>query len=127
MIDLDHLEKGSAAHEETVAALIAHLSRQNIEVRSHARNAPRFDAGWSRGNDVFIAEVKSLTGASEDQQIRLGIGQILDYAHQLTTMKSVVRVQPVLVLEKRPSSDRWQSVAKQSGIRLTWGPDYPGC
>jgi hypothetical protein len=127
MIDLDDLERGSAAHEDTVAALIAHLGRQNIEARSHARNAPRFDAGWSRGDDVFIAEVKSLTGAAEDQQIRLGIGQILDYAHQLTTMRSFGRVQPVLVLEKKPSSDRWRSVAKESGILLTWGPDFPGC
>lgn len=127
MVDLNNLEKGSAAHEETVAALISHLSHQDIEVRSYARNAPRFDAGWSRGSDVFIAEVKSLIGTSEDQQIRLGIGQILDYTHQLKAMRSFGRVQPVLVLEKKPSSNRWQLLAKDNGILLTWGPDFPGC
>ncbi|MGC2996912.1 hypothetical protein ACPF8X_00475 [Streptomyces sp. G35A] len=34
---------------------------------------------------IFMAEVKSLTGTSQDQHIRLGAGQVLDYAHiQLT-------------------------------------------
>jgi hypothetical protein len=126
-LDLDHLDKGTEAHETTIAALIEHLARQQVEVRGHARNAPRFDAGWSRGDEVFIAEVKSLTGASEDQQIRLGIGQILDYAHQLQLAGTDGRVRPVLVLERQPMDPRWISLAEASGIRFTWAPDFAGC
>ncbi|MGW7423651.1 hypothetical protein ACWGJB_27050 [Streptomyces sp. NPDC054813] len=126
-LDLAHLDKGTEAHESTIAALIEHLSRQHIELRAHARNAPRFDAGWSRNDDVFIAEVKSLTGASEDQQIRLGIGQVLDYAHQLQLARKYGRIRPVLVLEKQPTDPRWTSLAEASAILLTWAPDFAGC
>ncbi|WP_328410780.1 hypothetical protein OG542_12830 [Streptomyces violaceus] len=126
-LDLAHLDKGTEAHESTIAALIEYLSRQHIELRAHARNAPRFDAGWSRDDDVFIAEVKSLTGASEDQQIRLGIGQVLDYAHQLQLARTYGRIRPVLVLEKQPTDPRWTSLAEASGILLTWAPGFAGC
>ncbi|MER5668826.1 hypothetical protein [Streptomyces mirabilis] len=124
-LDLSHLDKGTEAHEATVAALIDYLAREQVEARGHARNAPRFDAGWSRGDEVFIAEVKSLTGTSEDQQIRLGIGQILDYAHQLQPTHG--RINPVLVLERQPMNPRWISLAEANGIRLTWAPDFAGC
>ncbi|MDX3613514.1 BRCT domain-containing protein [Streptomyces europaeiscabiei] len=126
-LDLAHLDKGTEAHESTIAALIEHLASQHIELRGHARNAPRFDAGWSRGDDVFIAEVKSLAGAREDQQIRLGIGQVLDYAHQLQLRSTRSRMRPVLVLEKQPTDSRWTSLAEASGILLTWAPDFAGC
>ncbi|MFC5675183.1 hypothetical protein ACFP51_10740 [Streptomyces pratens] len=124
-LDLSHLDKATSAHEATVGALLVHLSGRGVEVRTHAPGAPAFDAGWSRGTDVFIAEVKSLTGAREDQQIRLGIGQVLDYAHQLRTAHPGRRLHPVLVLEKRPVGPRWSSLAQSAGIRLTWAPGFP--
>lgn len=124
-LDMNRLDKATTAHEATVGALLAHLSGQGIEGRTHAPGAPAFDAGWSRGADVFIAEVKSLTGAREDQQIRLGVGQVLDYAHQLRTAHPDRRLRPVLVLEKRPVDSRWSSLARSAGIRLTWAPDFP--
>ncbi|MDB5910580.1 MAG: hypothetical protein JWP34_4694 [Massilia sp.] len=126
-IDLNRLDEGTEAHEATVAALIAYLALKQVEVCTHARNAPRFDAGWSRGEDVFIAEVKSLTDTSEDQQIRLGIGQILDYIHQLQGVRTFGQVRPVLVLEKRPADPRWSSLAEANGILLTWAPEFVGC
>lgn len=126
-LDLDHLDRGTRAHEATIAALIEHLAHQQVEVRGHARSAPRFDAGWSRGDDIFIAEVKSLTGASEDQQIRLGIGQVLDYAHQLQLGRTDIRVCPVLALEMRPTEPRWTSLTEANGILLTWAPVFAGC
>lgn len=124
-LDLNRLDEATAAHEATVGALLGHLSGRGVEVRTHAPGAPAFDAGWSHGTDVFIAEVKSLTGAREDQQIRLGIGQILDYAHQLRTTHPGCRLHPVLVLEKRPVDPRWSPLARSAGIRLTWAPDFP--
>lgn len=126
-LDLAALDKGTEAHESTVAALIAHLARRKVQVCRPARRAPRFDAGWSRDKDVFIAEVKSLTGGREEQQIRLGIGQVLDYAHQMRVAGAHGQVRPVLVLERRPTDPRWASLAEHSGILLTWGPDFPGC
>ncbi|NUK70343.1 hypothetical protein HRW23_28020 [Streptomyces lunaelactis] len=123
-VDLTRLDKATAAHESTIGALIDHLTSQGIEVHSYARNAPRFDAGWSNGTEIFIAEVKSLTGTSEDQQIRLGIGQVLDYAHQLRLVPSGRSVRPVLVLERKPADTRWSSLAEAVGIQLTWAPEF---
>lgn len=126
-LDLSQLDRATFAHEETVTLLIRHLAAQGIEVRGHARGAPRFDAGWSRGDFVYIAEVKSLTGTSEDQQIRLGMGQILDYVHQLAKARTFGDIQPVLVLEKRPKDVRWESLFEARGVLLAWGPSFNGC
>lgn len=126
-IDLNALDEGTEAHEATVAALIRHLAAHGTIARGPARNAPRFDTGWSRDSDVFIAEVKSLSGAVEDQQIRLGIGQIPDYVTQLSATMTTGRILPVLALERKPRSDRWMSLAKNHDILLTWDPDFPGC
>ncbi|MEV0927830.1 hypothetical protein AB0I99_22335 [Streptomyces spongiicola] len=125
-LDLSRLDEGTAVHEATVGALIRHLSRQGIDACGHAPGGPEFDAGWLRGEDVFIAEVKSLTGAREDQQIRLGVGQVLDYAHQLRTAYPRTVTHPVLVLERRPSAARWTTLADSIGLRLTWAPDFGG-
>ncbi|MEV5126071.1 hypothetical protein AB0K49_25255 [Streptomyces decoyicus] len=125
-LDLKRLDEATAVHEATVGALIAHLSRQGIQACRPASGAPGFDAGWSRGEGIFVAEVKSLTGAREDQQIRLGIGQILDYAHQLHGQHPSAVIRPVLVLEKHPSAVRWTALADSVGLRLTWAPDFSG-
>ncbi|MFI9263390.1 hypothetical protein ACIG5C_03310 [Streptomyces werraensis] len=126
-VDLSSLDEGTAAHERTVDALIKHLARRGTQTHAFAKNSPRFDAGWTVGKDIFVAEVKSLTGTSQDQQIRLGIGQVLDYAHQLRTRTGGgSSIRPVLVLEKKPADDRWSSLAQAVGIRLTWAPRFPG-
>ncbi|MFD3436699.1 hypothetical protein ACFWU3_04250 [Streptomyces sp. NPDC058685] len=125
-LDLNRLDEATAVHEATVGALIAHLSRQGIEACTYSSGAPEFDAGWSRGEDIFVAEIKSLTGAREGQQIRLGIGQILDYAHQLRSAHPSTVIHPVLVLEKRPSAARWTALAEGVGLRLTWAPGFSG-
>ncbi|MCF2526107.1 hypothetical protein [Yinghuangia soli] len=127
MVDLDLLDRGTAAHEATIAALIAHLAGRGIKACTHDRNAPRFDIGWAHDDEVFIGEVKSLSGTGEDQQIRLGIGQILDYAHQAQAAGTASCVTPVLVLEKQPASSRWIPLAAAHGILLTWAPEFVGC
>ncbi|MFH9466163.1 hypothetical protein ACH4LT_02520 [Streptomyces clavifer] len=123
-VDLSSLDKATAAHEPTVSVLIAHLASREIKVHTYARNSPKFDAGWVVGTELFIAEVKGLTGTSQDQQIRLGIGQVLDYAHQLRHRGSGHSIRSVLVLEKKPADGRWASFAQAVGIRLPWGPRF---
>jgi hypothetical protein len=76
---------------------------------------------WSNGH---IAEVKSLLGARQDQQIRLGLGQLLDYGYRIP--KGLGRVQPVLVLERRPTSNHWAGLCASHEVCLTWAPDFLG-
>jgi len=49
-----------------------------------------------------MAEVKSLTGTDEAQQIRLGFGQVLDYRAQMARQGTTATA----VLERRPRRDR---------------------
>jgi hypothetical protein len=123
-IDWDRVDAATAAHEQTIRALSAHLGRTGIKARAHWRGGPQFDAGWARDRTVYVAEVKSLRGARQDQQIRLGLGQLLDYVYR--TPKGAGRVAPVLVLERQPAGDHWGGLCAAHGVHLTWAPDFPG-
>lgn len=74
-----------------------------------------------------MVEAKSLTRAHEDQQIRLGIGQLLDYCRTLRTMaqRQFHEVVPVLLLEQQPSDARWDELTPSLGIVMTFAPDFP--
>ena len=124
--DLEALDRGTAAHEQTAARLRDHLSEAPL--MSHGPGAPRFDAAWLPASDpdaVCIAEVKSLTFPTERQQIRLGLGQVLDYVSQLSAHHDSLAVHPVLVLEKQPKGSHWVDVATRAGVHLSWAPDFP--
>lgn len=120
-LDLALLDAGTAAHEATVEALIFYLELTEVAVVKPRPGEPLFDAAWHHNGRMYLAEVKSLTGAHQDQQIRLGVGQVLDYTHQMQHRTPC----PVLVLEKEPDDGRWLSMAEAVGIVLTWAPDFP--
>lgn len=124
-LNLDALDRGTAAHEATVAALSRTLERRGLLPQRPGRHAPAFDVGWTEDGGVNIAEVKSLTGTDQTQQIRLGLGQVLDYAQQIRlSWLSSSPVQPVLVLEHEPSHPRWTETASSAGVKLIWGPTF---
>ena len=125
-MDLAGLDRGTQAHQDTLARLIAYLAPTVV----HGISAPRVDAAWIQtgtGSLLHIAEVKSLTGAHEEQQIRLGIGQLLDYAHQIRSFgPRWTEVMPVLVLDREPRDARWLGLTAALGILLSWAPDFDG-
>lgn len=127
VLDLSALDRGTAAHERILDALRQHLAP--VEAQAPGPGAPLFDLGWVSLNSstVHIAEVKSLPGTGQDQQIRLGIGQVLDYAHTVRGMSDTAgcEVVPVLVLEREPIDSRWLGLAGEVGILLTWAPAFP--
>ena len=130
-VDLTHLDRATAAHEEVIERLKAHLVISGVTVRSPGPGMPLFDAGWTDPLDesrLFIAEVKSLTGAVEAQQIRLGLGQVLDYSHSIRcgSAGQGLTVVPALVLQREPAEERWASLALSLGVVLTWPPNFPG-
>ena len=123
-VDLTGLDAGTAAHEQTVRALIKHLAAYGITLRGPSAGAPSIDGGWVEHGVRYIAEVKSLSGANPSQQLRLGLGQVLDYHDQLGAPDDVV---PVLVLEQRPpDSARWVKLGRRHGVTVTWAPSFPG-
>lgn len=124
-VNLEALDKGTVAHEATVTALSRVLERKGLLPQRPGRHAPAFDLGWTEDGAVYIAEVKSLTGTDQTQQIRLGLGQVLDYAQQIRQSGAEsATVRPVLVLEYEPTHSRWKETASSAGVELIWGPAF---
>lgn len=123
-VDPDVVDRGIRGHKTTQNALAEFLGDHGMEPRSPGPGDPGFDVGWWRGDTFHAAEVKSLTPANEDGQLRLAIGQVLDYAHQIARAGRLVV--PVIVVERQPRSARWQPLCAQHGITLVW-PETLDC
>jgi hypothetical protein len=89
-----------------------------IEPRSPRPDEANFDIAWQLGSKTFVAEVKSLTDSNEERQLRLGLGQVLRFAHKLGTSAAI----PVLILERRPNDSTWEDLCRRVGVILAW-PD----
>lgn len=84
---------------------------------------------------AFICEVKAQTSDNETAQIRLAIGQVLDYVHGLNSLREagslplrwegVHAVRAVVALERWPAEDvRWTGLCERNNIILTWPQKY---
>jgi hypothetical protein len=117
VIDPALVERGTQGHAITQNRLAEHLRSLGAEPRSPRASEPNFDVAWQVGSQVFVAEIKSLTLRNEEKQLRLGLGQVLRYAHQLNGQFKAV---PVLVVERCPSDASWILLCKQLDVILTW-------
>lgn len=76
-VDPALVERGLKGHADTQNELADVLRRAGIEPRSRLPYEPNFDLAWEAKGTVFVAEVKSVTDANEEEQLRLGLGQVL--------------------------------------------------
>jgi hypothetical protein len=111
-------ERALRGHAATQNALAKYLRDRGLEPRSPRANEPNFDLAWEEGGRVCVAEVKSLTTSNEENQMRLGLGQVLRYAYLLSTGGR--RVQGVLALERRPTDQTWEEICGSLRIILVW-------
>jgi hypothetical protein len=116
-VDPDRVDRGIKGHKRTQNALARWVRRNGMKPLRPAGIA-NYDLAWWDGAALYVAEVKSLTNANETQQVRLGLGQVLDYEQLLAAAGDEVR--PVLALELEPKSDRWLSLCARVGVVLTW-------
>jgi hypothetical protein len=79
---------------------------------------PDFDIGWRHRGFTYVGEVKSLTKANETKQLRLGLGQVLDYQDELLAHEP--NVLAVLIVERRPTDDRWLLLCQRLGVLIIW-------
>jgi len=117
----DALENASRLHRATQNALASWVRGQSLDPL-RPDGDPLFDVGWWNGDHTRfnVAEVKSLSVANESRQVRLGLGQVLDYRHQLES--NGVDAQAVIALSGAPQSDRWRELCGGVGVELTWPP-----
>lgn len=116
--DPNAIDRGNIGHSKTQNSLAAFLRERGIEPRSPAADEPDYDLGWQAAPFSYVAEVKSITPANEERQLRLGLGQVLRYQQQMAARGATVRA--VLVPEKEPSDKSWHSLCSMLGVLLTW-------
>jgi hypothetical protein len=112
-----HVARGPA-HAETQNALADFLTSAGASPWSPRPHEPDFDLAWIFRGVLFVGEVKSLTQANEDRQLRLGLGQVLDY--QALMARTTAGVRAVLVAERQPEDGRWLALCERHSVLLVW-------
>jgi hypothetical protein len=124
-VDPALVERGLHAHVDTQNKIAGLLEASGIEPRSPRPDEPDFDLAWAHGGTVYVGEVKSITRANEEKQLRLGLGQVLRYRSLLNErLRSDVRA--VLIAETEPRDDSWRALCEEVGVVLVAGPDFEG-
>lgn len=77
------IERGNRGHAVTQNMLAKRLVELGMQPLSPTAGEPHFDIAWTAHGMLWIGEVKSLTGANEERQLRLALGQVLRYADLL--------------------------------------------
>ncbi|AUA11260.1 hypothetical protein GTZ89_22210 [Streptomyces sp. SID8382] len=118
-VNADLATRNLKAHRRLQNDLAAAARERGMTVLSPSAADPDFDLAWRRGDDdLVVCEVKSLTRTNEARQLRLGVGQLLDYYDLLRTRTANVRA--VLWVEHEPSDSRWLGICHRAGIELAW-------
>jgi hypothetical protein len=81
---------------------------------------PSVDLSWiAFDGRLTVCEVKSVNGSNDTEQLRLGLGQIIDYLDQLAGHER--GVSGLLWMSRRPTAaDRWQRPYARYGVILGW-------
>ena len=82
-VDPNEQDRALRAHATAQNVLASWVAERGWTAISPAPGDPAFDVAWRRGQETFVAEVKSILPMNEVRQLRLGLGQVLDYAHEL--------------------------------------------
>lgn len=116
--DPDAVDRGLAAHRRLQNLIAAHLRASGLTPVDPRPGDPQFDVGWEAEGGVGIVEVKSLTEANEEAQLRLGLGQLLRYRQQMRRGDWEVRA--FLAVERQQQDVSWAALCEEVGVVLVW-------
>lgn len=117
-VDPAVVERGVRGHARTQNQLADHVEALGFLPERPDPDDPKYDLLWRDGETVYVAEVKSLTEANEERQLRLGLGQLLRYRHGLG--RAGATVQAMLVCEREPTDRSWHELCSGLGVELVW-------
>jgi hypothetical protein len=117
LYDPSERDRATQVHRSLENWLMASLRERGIEPLDPA-GEPFFDLAWRVDDRFFVCEVKSTTN-SEVHQLRLGLGQILQYA-QLLKSSGLGDVEPVLLVEQEPRGGEWIALCARLSVTLLW-------
>lgn len=117
-VDPAIVERATRGHALTQNVAANFLRTRGILPRSPSSGEPDFDLAWEADEVVFVAEVKSITNRNEERQLRMGIGQVLQYRYQLGQLLER-EVVAAIVAEREPPAF-WISFCDSLGVRVAW-------
>ena len=125
-VDPDVLENATREHRATQNKLAKWAQDKGFKtVRPYGD--PLFDVGWWSSNEetgaekFCVAEVKSLGVDNEVRQVRLGLGQVLDYRKQLKD--AGFEAVAVLAVSRKPVHHKhWNLLAADLKVVFCWPP-----
>jgi hypothetical protein len=117
-VDPDEVDGGRFAHEDVRGRLAEAVRAVGLQPLD-ADGEPAYDLAWMQRGRAVVAEMKSVVPENEERQLRLGLGQVLRYRHQLQR-RFPFEVVPVLVVEAEPSDPSWIELCSSVGVRLVW-------
>lgn len=120
MTDPAIVERGLRGYADTQNELARVLRGAGLSPRSRLPHEPNFDLAWQAGETVFVAEIKSITDETEEEQVRLGLGQVLRYRHRLRRI-GYPKVVAVLVPERLPRDTSWADLCHELRVVLLDG------
>jgi hypothetical protein len=121
-VDPALVERGLKGHADTQNELARVLREAGIEPRSRQAQEPNFDLAWDVGGTVYLAEIKSITDANEEGQLRLGLGQVLRNRQALKALGHP-HVVAVLVPERAPRDASWRDLCAELAVILLVGDE----
>lgn len=117
LYDPSERDRSTQFHRSLENWLIVTLRDAGVEPLDPA-GEPFFDLAWSIEGMLFVCEVKS-SANSEVHQLRLGLGQILQYRHLLRSRHGDAITACILV-EDEPLDTRWLKVCSDQDVLLFW-------
>ncbi|WP_250000247.1 hypothetical protein [Actinoplanes sp. M2I2] len=108
-------------HDRVCRQLIAYLGRHGI--RAGELVDPPVDVAWRNAAGLqMIAEVKSCVEGNDSTQLRLGLGQILEYRHRLLPARGAAGA---ILLTSRVTDPIWFEICRAAGVNLLAADDEP--
>lgn len=115
-VDLDKIDRSTRAHQEMCNRLARAVKDAGLDPLSPFSDGLAYDLAWMRDERLWVVEVKSISGKSERQQIRLGLGQVIDYRTSLR--KLGFDVQSVVAVTGMPSNPHFEEMCDQAEVIL---------
>jgi hypothetical protein len=117
--DADLMGRNLGVHRRLQNALAQAITAAGLIPLSPTPEDPDFDLAWRPTCDeLVVCEVKSLTASNESRQLRMGLGQVLDYVDLASAREKNIR--GVLWVERAPSHPRWVDLCRRADIQLAW-------
>jgi hypothetical protein len=111
--DPNLLDRALQLHSITQNTIANWVQGEGLKPISPNSKTCDFDIAWESEHGRVVCEVKSLSDTNEVHQFRLGLGQVLEYAHLTSAI-------PLLMFSRKPNSLSLIEAALNAGVKVLW-------